>query len=90
MVGQMKPSLILTMNSQLMPCSRGWRSSGRSFAKGGAHSFVAPADGSGASGVSNRAVMMGALLLFMRLLENCFGRLPRADVFRSVQGNLFP
>jgi hypothetical protein len=26
----------------------------------------------------------------MRLLENCFGWLPRADVSRSVQGNLFP
>ena len=26
----------------------------------------------------------------MRLLENCFGRLVRAYVFRSVQGNLFP
>jgi hypothetical protein len=28
--------------------------------------------------------------LFMRLLDNYFGRLPRADVFSSVQGNLFP
>ncbi len=34
--------------------------------------------------------MMGMMLLFMRLLENCLGRLPRADVSRSVQGNLFP
>jgi hypothetical protein len=26
----------------------------------------------------------------MRLLENCLGGLLRADVFRSMQGNLFP
>ena len=28
--------------------------------------------------------------LFVRLLENCLGRLLRADVCRPVQGNLFP
>jgi hypothetical protein len=30
----------------------------RSIAKGGTHAFIAPADGSGASGVSNRVGMM--------------------------------
>ena len=59
----------------------------RFFAKGGTHAFIAPADGSGAS---QQGGDDGDASLFMRLLENCFGRLPRADVSRSVQGNLFP
>ena len=35
-------------------------------------------------------MMMGGAALFTRLLENCFCWLPRADVSRPVQGNLFP
>ena len=61
MIRQMKPPVILPMDSRLMPRSLGWRSSGRSFAKGGADASLPPSDGSGASG-SNSAVMMVMML----------------------------
>jgi hypothetical protein len=70
--------------------SCGWRSSGRSFAKGGADAFVAPCEWQWSQWRKQQGGDDGGDDLFVRLLENCFGRLLRADVSRSVQGNLFP
>ena len=61
------------------------RSSGRSFAKRGNDAFVAPCEWQW----SQRRNQQGGIHLFVRLPENCLGRLLRAEVSLYVQGSLF-
>ena len=70
--------------------SGGWTSPGRSFAKGETDAFVAPCEWQWSQWRKQQGGDDGGDDLFVRLLENCLGRLLRADVCRPVQGNLFP